>query len=76
MHFHCNHSKYLVSIQSWPGILPLMAAIEHGLWRKHRLVNQAKTKQLLESNNQCPRTNNKFWVAAREKEEWWEMGSY
>lgn len=76
MHFRCNHRKHLVSIHSCARDLPLMPAIEHSLWRKHRFVNQAETKQLLESDNQCLRTHNKFWVAAWEEEEGWEIGSY
>lgn len=56
------------------GVLPLKAAIE--LWRKHRFVNQAKAKQLLESNNQWLWTNNKSLVAASEDDKWWEIGPY
>lgn len=73
--FHCCHGKHPVSVSSdWgPAI---KGCYWTSLWRKHRFVNQAEAKQLLESYNQWPWTNNKSLVAASETDKRWEIRSY
>lgn len=64
----CNHGKHPVSVEFGWG--PAIKGYWASLRRKHRFVNQAKAKQLLEPDNQWFWTNNKSLVAASKNDKW------